>query len=47
MKKKSHKEIIAEDHRRNGAKGGKALFAKVGSEGMVALVQKRWAKRKK
>lgn len=27
-----------------GSKGGKAIFAKIGSEGMRALVKRRWSK---
>ncbi len=47
MKKLTKKEIIAQDHRLNGGKGGRALFKKVGPDGMRALVAIRWAKRKK
>lgn len=46
MKKKKLTEL-QRHFKKSGQKGGKALFSKVGSEGMRDLVMKRWAKKKK
>lgn len=43
----TNKKSLQEHMESIAPKGGKALFAKVGSKGMSDLVKKRWAKRSK